>query len=141
MEDYQFHSGDIIETLEKLQGAFRKQRNEVDAEEAKAVQAHALLVQEKTDILKTKNAELEAAKKEKEETKELIATDSQELTTVAATLLDDQQYLGKLAEMCTNTAKTWDQRSKVRADELSTLVAATSTPHLYHPHCQQLRSD
>merc|ERR1719331_989335 len=26
--------------------------------------------------------------------------------------------------MCTNTAKTWDQRSKVRADELSTLVSA-----------------
>jgi len=124
MEDYKFHSNDIIDTLEKLQGAFRKEKNEVDQEEVKAVQAHNLLMQEKTDVLKTKNAELEAAKKEKAETKELIATNSQELTTVAATLLDDQQYLGKLAEMCTNTAKTWDQRSKVRADELSTLVAA-----------------
>jgi len=124
IEDYKFHSNDIIDTLEKLQGAFRKEKNEVDQEEVKAVQAHNLLMQEKTDVLKTKNAELEAAKKEKAETKELIATNSQELTTVAATLLDDQQYLGKLAEMCTNTAKTWDQRSKVRADELSTLVAA-----------------
>merc|ERR1719499_491445 len=124
MEDYKFHSNDIIDTLEKLQGAFRKEKNEGDQEEVKAVQAHNLLMQEKTDVLKTKNAELEAAKKEKAETKELIATNSQELTTVAATLLDDQQYLGKLAEMCTNTAKTWDQRSKVRADELSTLVAA-----------------
>merc|ERR1719410_1294769 len=124
MEDYKFHSNDIIDTLEKLQGAFRKEKNEVDQEEVKAVQAHNLLMQEKTDVLKTKNSELEAAKKEKAETKELIATNSQELTTVAATLLDDQQYLGKLAEMCTNTAKTWDQRSKVRADELQTLVAA-----------------
>merc|ERR1719436_125413 len=83
-----------------------------------------MLIQEKTDLLKTKNGELEETKKEKADTKELIAENSQELTTVAATLLDDQQYLGKLAEMCTNTAKTWDQRSKVRADELSTLVAA-----------------
>jgi len=124
MEDYKFHSNDIIDTLEKLQDAFRKEKSEVDEEEVKSVQAHNLLMQEKTDVLKTKNAELEAAKKEKAETKELIATNSQELTTVAATLLDDQQYLGKLAEMCTNTAKTWDQRSKVRADELSTLVAA-----------------
>jgi len=124
MEDYKFHSDDIVDTLEKLQGAFRKEKDEVDAEEVKAVQAHNLLMQEKTDILKAKNKELEAAKKEKAETKELIATNSQELSTVAATLLDDQQYLGKLAEMCTNTAKTWDQRSKVRADELQTLVAA-----------------
>merc|ERR1719433_2232644 len=126
MEDYKFHSDDIIDTLEKLQGAFRKEKDEVDAEEVKAVQAHNLLVQEKTATLKAKNKELEAAKEEKSETKELIATNSEELTTVAATLLDDQQYLGKLAEMCTNTAKTWDQRSKVRSDELSTLVAAIS---------------
>lgn len=124
MEDYKFHSNDIIDTLEKLQGAFRKEKNEVDAEEVKAVQAHNLLMQEKTDMLKSKNAELDATKKEKSETKEMIAQNSQELTTVAATLLDDQQYLAKLAEMCTNTAKTWDQRSKVRADELSTLVSA-----------------
>lgn len=124
MEDYKFHSGDIIDTLEKLQGQFRKTKNEVDEEEVKSVQAHTLLIQEKTDVLKAKNAELEAAKKEKAETKELIATNSQELSTVAATLLDDQQYLGKLAEMCTNTAKTWDQRSKVRADELQALVSA-----------------
>merc|ERR1719410_3394850 len=124
MEDYKFHSNDIIDTLEKLKDAFRKEKGEVDEEEVKSVQAHNLLVQEKTDILKTKNAELEAANKEKEEAKELIATNNQELTTVAATLLDDQEYLGKLAEMCTNTAKTWDQRSKARADELQTLVAA-----------------
>merc|ERR1719433_2270502 len=83
-----------------------------------------MLVQEKTDLLKTKNGELEETKKEKADTKELIAENSQELTTVAATLLDDQQYLGKLAEMCSNTAKTWDQRSKVRADELQALVTA-----------------
>merc|ERR1719410_3393662 len=124
MEDYKFHSDDIVDTLEKLQGAFRKEKDEVDAEEVKAVQAHNLLMQEKTDVLKAKNKELEAAKDEKAETKELIATNSQELTTVAATLLDDQQYLGKLAEMCKNTAKTWDQRSKVRADELQALVTA-----------------
>merc|ERR1719195_2527315 len=52
MEDYKFHSDDIIDTLEKLQGAFRKEKDEVDAEEVKAVQAHNLLMQEKTDTLK-----------------------------------------------------------------------------------------
>lgn len=51
---------------------------------------------------------------------------SAELTTVAADLLDNQQYLKELAEMCESRAKTWDQRSKVRADELSALTAATA---------------
>merc|ERR1712032_1098287 len=78
MEDYKFHSDDIIATLEKLQDAFRKEKNEVDEEEVKSVQAHTMLVQEKTDLLKTKNGELEETKKEKADTKELIAENSPE---------------------------------------------------------------
>merc|ERR1719478_367506 len=54
-----------------------------------------------------------------------IASNSEELTTVAATLLDDKMYLKELTEICSAKAKTWDQRSKCRADELSALTAAT----------------
>merc|ERR1719436_1114686 len=49
---------------------------------------------------------------------------NQELTTVAATLLDDQEYLKKLSTMCNDKATTWDQRTKVRQDELFTLTQA-----------------
>merc|ERR1719258_8246 len=55
-----------------------------------------------------------------------IESNSEELTTVAATLLDDQQYLKELTEICSAKAKTWDQRSKCRQDELSALTAATA---------------
>merc|ERR1719437_396744 len=49
---------------------------------------------------------------------------SSELSTVAATLLDDQEYLRELSAMCSDKATTWDQRTKVRQDELAALTAA-----------------
>merc|ERR550514_997997 len=53
-----------------------------------------------------------------------ISMANQQLSTVAATLLDDQEYLKKLSEMCSDKAKTWDQRTKVREAELYTLTQA-----------------
>jgi hypothetical protein len=46
-------------------------------------------------------------------------------SVTAATLLDDQKYLMELSQMCSDKAKTWDQRTKVRQDELSALTEAT----------------
>jgi hypothetical protein len=123
MEDYKFHSDDIIATLEKLLDDFRAEKVEIDEEEVKAVAAHEAYMQEKTDFVKITNKNLDDAKKAREEKNEEIAAASEELSTVSATLLDDQQYLAELSEMCHNKAVTWDQRSRVRADELSTLKA------------------
>jgi septal ring factor EnvC (AmiA/AmiB activator) len=124
MENYKFHSGDIISSLEGLLDSFRKEKQEVDAEEVKAVQAHDMFMQEKADYVKAKTTKMEQAKKKKDETTESIAANTEELTTTSAELLDNQQYLTQLAKMCADKAKTWDQRSKVRADELSALTAA-----------------
>jgi len=123
-EDYKFHSDSVIEMLEKLQKDFRAKKVEVDKAEAKAVAEFDMLMQEKTDELKRKNKELDDTKKEKEETQAEIAKNSEDLTVVAATLLDDQEYLMELSKMCSDKAKTWDARSKMRADELSALTSA-----------------
>jgi len=126
MEDYKFKSGSVIETLEKLQGDFRAQKNELDAAEVKSVAGFDAFMQEKGDFVKAKNAALDDTKKEKDKTAEEIALNTQQLTTVSADLLDNQQYLQELAGMCSAKAKTWDQRTKVRSDELSALTAATA---------------
>jgi len=123
-EDYKFHSNSVIEMLEKLQKDFRAKKVEVDKAEAKAVAEFDLFMQEKTDELKRKNKELDDTKKEKDETQAEIAKNSEDLTVVAATLLDDKEYLMELSKMCSDKAKTWDARSKMRADELSALTAA-----------------
>merc|ERR1719507_1105105 len=122
MEDYKFHSDDIIATLEKLLDEFRAEKNEVDEEEVKAVQKHTLFVQIKTDLIKKLNHELAQTKQEKAQTIASIETNSEELTTVVATLRDDQEYLKALAKMCYEKALTWDQRSKLRASELQMLT-------------------
>jgi len=123
-EDYKFHSDDIIETLEKLLKDFTKEKTTADEEEAKAAHEHEMLIQEKTDLVKRKTTDLEEAKKKQSEKQEKIATKSEDLTTVAADLIDDQEYLMELNSMCADQAKTWDQRSKVRSNELAALTAA-----------------
>merc|ERR1719487_1046847 len=57
MEDYKFHSGSIIEALEKLLGEFRAKKAEVDAEEVERVQTYNVFMQDKTDFVKAKNLE------------------------------------------------------------------------------------
>jgi len=110
--------------LEKLQKDFCAKKVEVDNAEAKAVAESHMLMQEKTYLLKRKNEDLDDTKKEKEETQEAITKNSEDLIVVAATFLDDQEYLMELAKMCSDETKTWDARSKMRADELSALTSA-----------------
>merc|ERR1719482_2138153 len=125
MEDYKFHSSGIIDTLEKLLNDFRKTKADVDADEVKRVQDFDMFIQDRTDHVKAKTAAMEEAKQDREQKIEDIGTASQELTTVSAQLLDDMQYLDELNTICSERAKTWDQRTKLRANELTAITQAT----------------
>merc|ERR1719311_171230 len=125
MEDYKFHSSGIIETLEKLLNDFRKTKADVDADEVQRVQEYDMFMQDRTDFVKAKTLAMEEAKKTREQKIEDIGTASQELTTVSATLLDDMEYLDELNTVCSEKAKTWDQRTKLRANELTAITQAT----------------
>merc|ERR1740138_1655818 len=124
MEDYKFHSSGIIETLEKLLGDFRKTKADVDEEEVKRVQEYDMFMQDRTDHVKAQTLALEEAKKEREQKIEDIGTASQELTTVSADLFDNMEYLDELNQICSDKAKTWDQRTKLRANELTAITQA-----------------
>merc|ERR1719235_1504100 len=125
MEDYKFHSSGIIETLEKLLNDFRKTKADVDADEVERVQKYDMFMQDKTDFVKAKTLAMEEAKQQRDQKIEDIGTASQELTTVSADLLDDQRYLDELNTLCSDKAKTWDQRTKLRANELTAITQAT----------------
>jgi len=125
MEDYKFHSGGIIETLEKLGADFRKEKASVDEDEVKRVQSFDMFIQDRTDFVKAQTLAMDQAKKAREQKIEDIGTASQELTTVSAQLLDDMQYLDELNTVCSEKAKTWDQRTKLRANELTAVTQAT----------------
>merc|ERR1719421_387057 len=125
MEDYKFHSSGIIETLEKLLNDFRKTKAGVDADEVQRVQEYDMFMQDKTDFVKAKTLEMEQSKKTRDQKIEDIGSNSQELTTVSAQLLDDMGYLDELNTVCSDKAKTWDQRTKLRANELTAITQAT----------------
>merc|ERR1719174_2588168 len=95
MENYKFHSDSIIETLEKLQAEFIKEKTAVDDAEVKRVQAYHMLMQEQTDLVKAKTVELEDRQHEKAKTEENIGIDSASLSTTSANLLDDMDYLSE----------------------------------------------
>jgi len=124
MEDYKFHSDDIVGSLEKLLTDFTKQKNTVDADEVKRVKTYDMAMQDLTDLVKAKEHELAGKQEKKDHAIEAIESNNQELTTVSSQLLDDMEYLSELSTISSEKAKTWDQRSKVRADELSALTAA-----------------
>lgn len=124
MEDYKFHSGGIVETLGKLSAEFQKKKQEIDEEEVKRVHAYDMEKQKNTDYIKAKTVELEESNKAKDKAVEEIAENSEQLTTVSATLMDDITYLQELSTGCSQKAKTWDQRSRVRVQEITAITEA-----------------
>jgi len=124
MENYKFHSSGVLNTLEKLLGTFRDKKATTDTAEVKRLSEHDMDMQTNTDIVKAKTLELEQTQKARDDKIADIAEDSQKLSTTSADLLDDQDYLNELYKSCGQKAKSWDERSQVRSDELSALTAA-----------------
>jgi len=124
MQDYKFHSNDVIKTLEGLQKDFLQTKRELDRAEVASIHDHDLIIQSKTHSTRMKNREFSQTRERRSRTVSDIATTAAELSTVEATLLDDKKYTNELSKMCTNKAKTWDKRKQIRFDELSTLTEA-----------------
>merc|ERR1719473_914440 len=93
MQDYDFHSDKIIQTLEDLLVDFTQKKNEVDAAEVKSVAEHNTLMQILTDNMKRLELDLDKENKKKADATEKIGAKTQDLTTASASLLDDQEYL------------------------------------------------
>merc|ERR1719213_1067413 len=126
VSDYDFHSGDIIKTLEGLLNEFRQSRTDLENDESQSKSDYDLAMQAKHDVLKQAQLSLENAQKDRAKTTEAIATANEDLTATNAQLNDDRMYLKDLTSKCETKAKQWDQRSAMRADELAALSQAVS---------------
>merc|ERR1719207_177469 len=124
MEDFTFHSEEIISMIEGLQSDFKTKLSEVKIDETKAVSAYDLQMQADTDERAAAAKELKDTTELKATKMEAIAASSKELTETSATLTDDQNYLKDLTEKCNAKSKEWDQRSQMRQDELTALTTA-----------------
>merc|ERR1719335_1824347 len=109
VSDYDSKSGGIIETLEGLLGTFRERKTTLESDNETADSDYNLAMQAKLDQLTQAQQSLENKQKE-----------------TTAMLNDDRVYLKDLTEKCETKAKLLDQRSQMRADELSALTQALS---------------
>lgn len=124
VKDYEFHAGDIVATLEKLQGEFKTKKGEVDDAEKERNDAYDKNMKDAKDFVKEKEGTLDDKKKDRQDKIAAIATASSDFSGISAQFLDDQKYLQELVEICSDKATTWDGRQKVRADELTALTMA-----------------
>merc|ERR1719299_150818 len=122
--DYEFHAGSIIETVEKLLKAFRDKKVELETIEAKAQSDFERAMQSKAALLKAAQEDLDSKNKKRTVTTEEIATAQADMTSTNAVLNDDRTYLKDLTAKCELKAKQWDQRSAMRAAELTAITQA-----------------
>merc|ERR1719164_167050 len=126
MEDFTFDASEVIKEVKELKPGFEGRIKELKLAESKSVFEHTSVMQALTDEKKAAEKSLAEAEKNKASAMETIASSQQQLTTTDAQMRDDQTYLKDLTELCNTKSKEWDQRSKMRQDELTALTSALS---------------
>merc|ERR1719502_923970 len=123
---FQYQSNDIIATLEDLLAKFKEMKKDLDFEEHDinaAFEKNRLALSNEKKFAEKERAEKEAIVEDKTEQLEAAKTDRDEET---ADMNADNQFMDVLTKDCEEKAMLFDQRSKLRADELSTLSEATA---------------
>lgn len=121
---YEYRSNDIIGALENLKKEFKEKKNEVNVEEKEKLFAF----EEKKQSLEN---ERDFAEKDKIEKEEIRSDKSEEKSdkegekeSEEKDLKADEGFMKELTSDCEEKAAAWDQRSKVRSDELTAIGKA-----------------
>merc|ERR1719443_1242084 len=124
MEDFTFDAAEVIKEVKELKPGFEERVKELKIAEQNEVFEHTTIVQDLTHAKKMAEKTLADAESRKAEAMKTIASSQQSLTATTAQMTDDQAYLKELTDVCNAKSKEWDQRSKMRQDELTALTSA-----------------
>lgn len=122
--EYESHTGEIVEVLEDLKKDFEANKEEKEEEGKKAKESHDELMEKKTSAMDTADGQKTDAEEAIEECKTTITEATETLIQAQKDLEDDQAYLKDLTKRCETKAKEWDQRSAMRANEIEALSKA-----------------
>jgi len=123
-KEYKFRSQGIIDVMDNLHKDFSAEKKKADDEEAKRVKVCKDKKKDLEDIIKEAKKKISTLETEIEDLKKSVAKARSDLVTSEEVLKDDQLYLRDLTHRCETRAKDWDQRSKLRNDELTALTEA-----------------
>jgi chromosome segregation ATPase len=122
--DYEFHSGDIIGTLEDLKTDFTQKKSDVQSEEESAESSFNTAADAKRTEISTAKDTLDTKEGELSTDEASLADTTGELTETKALMHDDRTYLKDLTAQCERKANEWDQRSSMRTKELAAISQA-----------------
>merc|ERR1719440_1656706 len=123
-EDYTFHSGGIIDTLNGLLKEFEERLATLEKEEEAAQASFDAAAKSKREEIETAKTTLETKEEQLADNESTTAEKSEMLTEETALLHDDRAYLKDLTGQCEAKAKEWDQRASARAGELEAVGKA-----------------
>mmetsp|Transcript_89934 Transcript_89934/g.140828 ORF Transcript_89934/g.140828 Transcript_89934/m.140828 type:complete len:699 (-) Transcript_89934:32-2128(-) len=122
--EYKYHSDDIIEVCEKLLVDYEGNKKDLDDEYAKTSKACDETKASLKKKIKANKDAMDALDLNIEKLTTEIAQHRQDLVTTDGQLKDDELYLKDLQARCEERAHDYDQRSVMRADELSAINEA-----------------
>jgi len=111
-------------SLEPLQKDADEAWKMIHKREAKEKNNLYIALEEVHHIKTVEEAKINKAQGKSETASNDIGRMGQELTLVSGTVTDDKTYLTELTESCNAKSKAWDQRSSMRAGELTALTTA-----------------
>merc|ERR1719356_2144412 len=114
-------SGEIVGILEQIKEDFEKSLSEVEATEAEAVALHEELIAAKKKHVGTLSASIETKTVKVGELQVEIVNMKNDLSDTEAALLQDQKMAADLKGNCEAKAAEWEERKKLRAEELMTI--------------------
>merc|ERR1719413_33441 len=114
-------SGEIVGILEQIKEDFEKSLSEVEATEAEAVTLHEELIAAKEKQVGTLSASIETKTTKIGELQVEIVNMKNDLSDTESALLQDQKMAADLKGNCEAKAAEWEERKKLRAEELMTI--------------------
>jgi hypothetical protein len=121
---YEFQSTSVIDMLEKLKEKFVDERAELEKTELNQRHAYDLQQQALTTQISEAEASISAKTQAKSQDLQLVATRKGELEDTTTTKADDSKYLEEMTSSCTQKATSFEERQKLRADEIVAIEKA-----------------
>jgi len=120
-QGYAPQSGQIVGILKQMRDTMEKTLAEVIAAEEEAVKTHDALMAAKKKEIDANTAALESKLQRVGQTGLDIVEMKEDLDDTKKALAEDKKFLAELHKGCSTKQAEWDERCKVRADELLAL--------------------
>merc|ERR1740122_469901 len=121
-QGYAPQSGQIVGILKQMKDTMEKTLAEVTAAEEEAIKNYDALMAAKKKELEANQAALESKLERVGQTGLDIVEMKEDLDDTKKALLEDKKFLAELENGCATKQGEWDERCKVRADELLALA-------------------